>query len=101
EAWEAALKLARAYAGVKRSEGTHVGTKFLALDQSFHGRTMGSVATTAKEKYREPFAPVMPDVEFVRFNDVEDLKAKFSNEVCAVLLEAIQGEGGIHPVSQE
>ncbi len=101
EAWEAALKLARAYAGVKRSEGKHLGTKFLALDQSFHGRTMGSVATTSKEKYREPFAPVMPDVEFVRFNDVEDLKAKFSNEVCAVLVEAIQGEGGIRPVSQE
>ncbi len=52
------------------------GTKFLALEHSFHGRTMGSVATTHKEKYREPFAPVMPDVEFVRFNDVADLKCK-------------------------
>ncbi len=62
---------------------------------------MGSVATTYKEKYREPFAPVMPDVEFVRFNDVADLKAKFSNDVCGVLLEAIQGEGGIRPVSQQ
>jgi acetylornithine/N-succinyldiaminopimelate aminotransferase len=101
EAWEAALKLSRAYAGMKRSEGKHLGTKFLALEHSFHGRTMGSVATTHKEKYREPFAPVMPDVEFVRFNDVADLKAKFSNDVCAVLLEAIQGEGGIRPVSQE
>jgi acetylornithine/N-succinyldiaminopimelate aminotransferase len=101
EAWEAALKLARAYAGVKRSEGKHLGTKFLALEHSFHGRTMGSVATTHKEKYREPFAPVMPDVEFVRFNDVADLKAKFSHDVCAVLLEAIQGEGGIRPVSQK
>lgn len=101
EAWEAALKLARAYAGVKRSEGKHLGTKFLAMEQSFHGRTMGSVATTHKEKYREPFAPVMPDVEFVRFNDVADLKTKFSNDVCAVLLEAVQGEGGIQPVSHE
>jgi acetylornithine/N-succinyldiaminopimelate aminotransferase len=100
EAWEAALKLARAYAGMKRSEGKHLGTKFLALEHSFHGRTMGSVATTHKEKYREPFAPVMPDVEFVRFNDVVDMQAKFSNDVCAVLLEAIQGEGGIRPVSQ-
>src|SRR5215475_193463 len=86
EATEAALKLARAHAGMKRSEGQVLGTKILALEQSFHGRTMGSVATTHKEKYREPFAPVMPDVEFVRFNEVEDLKAKFSNEVCAVLL---------------
>jgi acetylornithine aminotransferase/acetylornithine/N-succinyldiaminopimelate aminotransferase len=101
EAIEAALKLARAHAGKKRSEGKQLGTKILALEHSFHGRTMGSVATTHKEKYREPFAPVMPDVEFVRFNDVADLKAKFSTDVCAVLLEAIQGEGGIRPVSQE
>jgi acetylornithine aminotransferase/acetylornithine/N-succinyldiaminopimelate aminotransferase len=101
EAVEAALKLARAYAGLKRSEGQPLGTKFLALERSFHGRTMGSVAVTHKEKYREPFAPVMPDVEFVHFNDVADLKAKFSSDVCAILLEAIQGEGGIHPVSQE
>ncbi|HEX3438078.1 MAG TPA: aspartate aminotransferase family protein [Pseudacidobacterium sp.] len=101
EAMEAALKLARAYAGTQRSEGKALGTKILALEHSFHGRTMGAVAATHKEKYREPFAPVMPGVEFVRFNDVEDLKAKFSDEVCAVLLEAIQGEGGIRPVSQE
>ena len=78
-----------------------IGTKFLALEHSFHGRTMGSVSTTHKEKYREPFAPVMPGVEFVRFNDVDDLRAKFSSEVCAILIEAIQGEGGIRPVSQE
>jgi acetylornithine/N-succinyldiaminopimelate aminotransferase len=101
EAWEAALKLSRAYAGLKRSEGVALGTKFLALEHSFHGRTMGSVATTHKAKYREPFEPVMPGVEFVRFNDVEDLKAKFSTDVCAVLLEAVQGEGGIRPLSQE
>lgn len=101
EAWEAALKLARAYAGLRRAEGVALGTGFLALDHSFHGRTMGSVATTHKEKYREPFAPVMPGVSFVRFNDVEDLRAHFSSDVCAVLIEAVQGEGGIRPVSQE
>ncbi len=101
EAWEAALKLARAHAGRLRANGTAIGTRFLALEHSFHGRTMGSVATTHKEKYREPFAPVMPDVEFVRFDDVNDLKAKFSSEVCAICIEPIQGEGGIHPVSQE
>ena len=55
-----------------------IGTKFLALENSFHGRTMGSVATTHKAKYREPFDPVMPGVEFVAFDDVDDLKAKFS-----------------------
>lgn len=101
EAWEGALKLARAYAGLRRSEGVKLGTKFLALEQSFHGRTFGSVSTTYKEKYREPFGPVIPGVEFVRFNDVADLRAKFSAEVCAILVEAIQGEGGVRPLTQE
>ena len=101
EAWEGSLKLARAYAGLRRSEGANIGTKFLALEQSFHGRTFGSMSTTYKAKYREPFAPVVPGVEFVRFNDVDDLRAKFSNEVCAILVEAIQGEGGIRLLSQE
>jgi acetylornithine/N-succinyldiaminopimelate aminotransferase len=101
EAWEGALKLARASAGLKRSEGAHIGTKFLALEQSFHGRTFGSMSTTFKEKYREPFAPVVPGVEFVRFNDVADLREKFSSEVCAILVEAIQGEGGVRPLTQE
>src|SRR5580700_11261423 len=101
EAWEGALKLARAYAGLKRSEGANVGTKFLALEQSFHGRTFGSVSTTYKAKYREPFGPVVPGVEFVRFNDVVDLRAKFSNEICAILVEAIQGEGGVRLLTQE
>jgi acetylornithine aminotransferase/acetylornithine/N-succinyldiaminopimelate aminotransferase len=101
EAWEGAMKLARAYAGLKRSEGRQIGTKFLALEQSFHGRTFGSMATTHKAKYREPFGPVVPGVEFVKFNDVADLRAKFSNEVCAILVEAIQGEGGVRPLSQE
>ena len=101
EAWEAALKLARAHAGLLRAEGKKIGTKFLAMDHSFHGRTMGAVATTHKEKYREPFAPVMPDVEFVTFNDVEELRAKFSDDVCGICIEALQGEGGIRPATQE
>ena len=100
EANEAALKLARAYAKLQRSEGKPLGTKFLALEHSFHGRTMGAVAATWKEKYREPFDPVMPGVEFVNFNDVADLKAKFSDEVCAIVIEPIQGEGGVRPISR-
>ena len=95
------MKLARAHAGVLRSEGKTIGTKFLALEQSFHGRTYGSVSTTYKAKYREPFGPVVPGVEFVRFNDVTDLRDKFSHEVCAILVESIQGEGGIRPLSSE
>jgi len=101
EAWEAALKLARAHSDKRRAEGGHMGTKFLALEHSFHGRTIGSVATTHKLRYRMPFAPVMPDVEFVRFNDVDDLRAQFSEEVCAVCIEVVQGEGGIRAVSEE
>jgi len=101
EAWEGALKLARAHAGLLRSEGKQIGTKFLALEQSFHGRTFGSMSTTYKAKYREPFAPGVPGVEFVKFNDIADLRAKFSNEVCAILVETIQGEGGIRPLTQE
>ena len=101
EAWECAMKLARAHAGLLRDQGKQIGTKFLALDQSFHGRTFGAVSTTHKAKYREPFGPVVPGVEFVAFNDVADLRSKFSNEVCAILVEAIQGEGGVRPISQE
>ncbi|MGA2832334.1 MAG: aspartate aminotransferase family protein [Terracidiphilus sp.] len=101
EAWEGALKLARAHAGLLRNEGKQIGTKFLALEQSFHGRTFGSMSTTYKAKYREPFAPGVPGVAFVKFNDIADLCAKFSNEVCAILVETIQGEGGIRPLAQE
>ena len=101
EAWEGALKLARAHAGLLRSEGKQIGTNFLALEQSFHGRTFGSMSTTYKAKYREPFAPGVPGVEFVKFNDLADLRAKFSNQVCAILVESIQGEGGIRPLTQE
>src|ERR1700722_5812183 len=101
EAIEAAMKVARAHAGLLRSEGKQIGTKFLALEQSFHGRTFGSVSTTYKAKYREPFGPVVPGVEFVRFNDVADLRVKFSSDVCAILVESIQGEGGIRPLTQE
>ena len=101
EAWEAALKLARAHADLLRTEGRAIGTRILALEHSFHGRTMGSVATTHKHKYREPFQPVMPGVSFVPFNDIEALRAAFSEDVCAICIEPLQGEGGIHPVSRD
>jgi len=101
EAWEAALKLARAHAGLLRSEGKNIGTKFIALENSFHGRSMGSVSTTHKKLYREPFAPLIPGVEFVPFNDVAALRAAFSDEVCGVCIEVVQGEGGINMVSEE
>ncbi len=101
EAIDGALKLARAYAHAK-SQATNAApkTRILALENSFHGRTFGALSITHPEKYREPFAPLVPGVEFVRFNDVADLEAKFDDTVCALVLETIQGEGGIFPVSE-
>ena len=101
EAWEGALKLARALARVENSNGHKAKWRILALDNSFHGRTFGSLATTGQAKYRHPFAPLLPGVNFVAFNDVEDLKRQFDGSVCAVCMETIQGEGGIYPVSPE
>jgi len=102
EAIDGAMKLARL---LGRPPGESAATparkhRFLALENSFHGRTFGAVSVTATEKYRLPFAPLVPGVEFVRFNDAADLEAKFDDTVCAVLLETVQGEGGIYPVSE-
>src|SRR5882724_187197 len=101
EAWEGALKLARAFARVSNSNGHKAKWRILALENSFHGRTFGSLATTGQAKYRHPFAPLLPGVSFVGFNDVEDLKRQFDGSVCAVCMETIQGEGGINPVTPE
>ncbi len=98
EAMDGALKLARAYAYSKTS-GSGKKTRILALENSFHGRTFGAVSITYPEKYRAPFEPLVPGVEFVNFNDVADLERKFDDTVCALVMETIQGEGGIFPVS--
>ncbi len=100
EAWEGALKLARAYAH-GHANGNNPRWKILALENSFHGRTFGALATTGQEKYRAPFVPLVPGVEFVRFDDIDDLERKFDSEVCAIGLEVVQGEGGIRPLSRE
>lgn len=101
EAWEGALKFARAFAHTQNHNGNGPKSRILALDNSFHGRTFGSLATTGQAKYREPFAPLVPGVSFARLNDCEDLKRLFDDSVCAVCLETIQGEGGIRPVSPD
>jgi acetylornithine/N-succinyldiaminopimelate aminotransferase len=101
EAWEGALKLARSYARVRNNNGHKAKWRILALENSFHGRTFGSLATTGQAKYRHPFAPLVPGVGFVAFNDVSDLKRQFDASVCAICLETIQGEGGINPLSPE
>lgn len=99
EAIEGALKLARAYARQNAKPGGAPAHRFLALENSFHGRTFGAVSITATAKYREPFAPLVPGAEFVKFNDIADLEKKFDASVCAIVLETVQGEGGIYPVS--
>ena len=99
EAVEGALKLARIAA--KKKPGGHAKTRFLALEHSFHGRTFGALSITYPLKYREPFEPLVPGVDFVNLNDVADLDAKFSDEVCAIVIEPIQGEGGIYPITNE
>jgi len=99
EAVEGALKLARIAA--KRKPRGVAKTRFLALEHSFHGRTFGALSITHTLKYREPFEPLIPGVDFVRLNDIVDLEAKFTDEVCAVIIEPIQGEGGIYPVTNE
>ena len=101
ESWEAALKLARIYARANNKNGRQPKTTFIALENSFHGRTFGSLATTGQQKYRAPFEPVVPGVHFVRFNDIEALNLSFDDSVCAICLETVQGEGGINPVSRE
>ncbi|NTU79304.1 MAG: aspartate aminotransferase family protein [Chloroflexales bacterium] len=92
EVVEGALKFARRYARDRFGEGK---TAIVAFDGSFHGRTMGAVAITAREKYREPFMPVMPGARFARYNDVASLEAAMGDDVCAVILEPVQGEGGL------
>jgi acetylornithine/N-succinyldiaminopimelate aminotransferase len=103
EAIDGALKLARL---ASRASGENITApnkkhRILALENSFHGRTFGALSVTSTEKYRLPFYPALPAVEFVRFNDVADLESKFDDTVSAILLETIQGEGGIYPVSEE
>jgi acetylornithine/N-succinyldiaminopimelate aminotransferase len=102
EAIDGAMKLARLCARTPQDSAGQPPRKhrFLALENSFHGRTYGAISVTATEKYRLPFAPVVPGVEFIRFNDVADLESKFDDSVCGILLETVQGEGGIYPVSE-
>jgi acetylornithine/N-succinyldiaminopimelate aminotransferase len=98
EANEGALKFARKYA---REHGGEGKTMIVAFSGSFHGRTMGAVAVTHREKYRAPFMPVMPDVRFAPFNDLAAAEAVIGDDVCAVIVEPIQGEGGLSVATPE
>jgi predicted acetylornithine/succinylornithine family transaminase len=98
EAVEGALKLVRATG--HESAGPHK-TTVLALENSFHGRTMGALALTAQDKYRKGFDPMLEGVRFVPRNDVDALRAAMNETVCGIFIEPIQGEGGIHETSAE
>ncbi|MBI4461163.1 MAG: aspartate aminotransferase family protein [Acidobacteria bacterium] len=96
EAIEGAIKLARVHASRLRKKKYEI----VALQNSFHGRTLGALSATGQAKYRHDFEPLLPGIHFVQFNDWKDLEAKVSDKTCAILVEPIQGEGGIFEVTQ-
>ncbi len=98
EANEGAFKFARRYA---RANGNPDKYEILAFSGAFHGRTFGALAATPRPKYQDPFTPLMPGVRFATFNDLESARAQMDERVCAIIVEPIQGEGGIYPASEE
>lgn len=97
EAIEGALKAARKYAYTRKS-GRY---EFIAMNHSFHGRSMGAVSVTGTESYRTPFEPLISGVKFAEYNDLESVKAQVTDQTCAILMETLQGEGGIYPADPE
>lgn len=99
EANETALKFARKHARV--TSGVDDKTKIVAFTGSFHGRTMGALSVTAREKYREPFQPLVPGTHIVPFNDLASAREVIDDATCAVIVEPIQGEGGVNAATPE
>ncbi|MDZ7793486.1 MAG: acetylornithine transaminase [Spirochaetia bacterium] len=97
EAIESALKLARKWGKTQKNGAA----KIIAMEHSFHGRTIGALSLTGQEKYQKSFKPLMPEVEFVPFNDIDALSNAVDEDSCAVILEPVQGEGGIFPARQK
>ena len=97
EAVEGALKAARKYAYAKQS-GRY---EFIAMEHAFHGRTIGAVSVTGHKEYREPFEPMMGGVHFAEYNNLDSVKALVNEKTCGIIMETIQGEGGINPATQE
>ena len=98
EAIEGAIKAERKYAWLKDGKHDH---EIIAMNHSFHGRSMGALSVTGNEKYQEPFKPMIGNVKFADFNDLESVKALVNEKTCAILMETIQGEGGIYPATEE
>ena len=100
EAIEGALKAARKYSYTKY--GKEAGRfEIIAMNHSFHGRSMGALSVTGTEHHREPFEPLIGGVKFADFNDLESVKAQITDKTCAVITEVVQGEGGIYPAQKE
>lgn len=98
EAIEGALKAARKY---YYSRTGHAGGEIIAMNHSFHGRSMGALSVTGNAHYREPFEPLIGGVRFADFNDLESVKAQITDNTCAVITETVQGEGGIYPADPD
>ncbi len=98
EAVEGAIKAVRKYAWLKDGQNDH---EIIAMKHSFHGRSMGALSVTCNEKYQAPFRPMIGNIKFADFNDLDSVKALISEKTCAVIMETIQGEGGIYPCTEE
>ena len=94
EAIEGAIKAARKYAWLKDKKNDH---EIIAMHNSFHGRSMGALSVTGNDHYQEPFRPLIGGIRFANFNDLESVKAQVNDRTCAIILETVQGEGGIYP----
>lgn len=98
EAIEGAIKAARKYAYLKDGHTDH---EIIALEHSFHGRTMGALAVTGKKAYREAFEPLIGNIKFAEMNDFDSVKNQVTDKTCAIIMETVQGEGGIYPADKE
>lgn len=98
EAIEGAIKVARKYAWLKDGKNDH---EIIAMNHSFHGRSMGALSVTGNEKYQAPFRPLIGGIRFADFNDLESVKAQITDKTCGIILETVQGEGGIYPATEE
>ncbi len=98
EAVEGAIKAAKKYAYTRDQ---HAGHEVIAMHGSFHGRTLGALSVTGNEGYQKPFGPLLPGVRFAEFNRLESVKEQITEHTCAIIMETIQGEGGIYPAEKE
>lgn len=98
EAIEGAIKAARKYAFLKDGRTDH---EIIALNHSFHGRTFGALSVTGNAKYREPFEPMIGNIRFAEMNDFESIQANVNDKTCVIIMETVQGEGGIFPAEED